>query len=245
MAYPSTDSTRLRSGNPALSEKFVETNLSAPATRSMTVAGVSMKTLVLLIVLVAGGAWGWASATEPVGVDLGGGYANTTVTIPGGFWLASFGAFFLGIFIAVQPRRAALLGVALRAVRRVLPRSDLGDVRRPDRGHRRRRDPVDGVRVRRVACSCTSPGSSSPPRSWPSRSSPGWAGSLLLYFFVFILSIFNWGWLYSDSFRTVGVVVTLIAIVLAALSLVLDFATIEAGSRRARRRSWSGTWRSG
>ena len=48
---------------------------------------------------------------------------------------------------------------------------------------------------------------------------------------MFILSIFNWGWLYSDSFRTVGVVVTLIAIVLAALSLVLDFGTIEAGVR--------------
>ena len=54
-------------------------------------------------------------------------------------------------------------------------------------------------------------------------------GLALLYFFVFILSIFNWGWLYSDSFRTVGVVVTLIAIVLAALSLVLDFGTIEGG----------------
>ena len=43
-------------------------------------------------------------------VDLGGGYANTTVTIPGGFWLASFGAFFVAIFLAVNPRRAALLG---------------------------------------------------------------------------------------------------------------------------------------
>src|SRR6185369_6750544 len=83
-----------RSGNPALSEKFVETQLSGPATRSMTVAGVSIKTLFLIIVLVAGGAWGWASATTPVG-----------------FWLASFGAFGLGIMIAVQPRRAALLGV--------------------------------------------------------------------------------------------------------------------------------------
>ena len=52
---------------------------------------------------------------------------------------------------------------------------------------------------------------------------------MLLYTFVFVLSIFNWGWLYSESFRTVGVVVTLIAIVLAALSLMLDFGTIEGG----------------
>src|SRR4029453_4783644 len=77
----------------------------------MTVAGVSFKTLVLLAVLVAGGAWGWASAVQPTGVDAGSGYANTTLTTPGGFWLASFAAFFLGIFISVQPRRAALLGV--------------------------------------------------------------------------------------------------------------------------------------
>ena len=57
----------------------------------------------------------------------------------------------------------------------------------------------------------------------------GMGGLALLYFFVFILSIFNWSWLYSESFRSVGVVVTIIAIVLAALSLVLDFGTIEAG----------------
>ena len=72
----------------------------------------------------------------------------------------------------------------------------------------------------------------------------GIGGLALLYFFVFVLSIFNWGWLYSDSFRTVGIVVTLIAIVLAALSLVLDFGTIEAGVQAERPRTSSGTWAS-
>ena len=51
----------------------------------------------------------------------------------------------------------------------------------------------------------------------------------LLYFFVFVLSIFNWGWLYSESFRTIGLIVTIIAVVLAALTLVLDFGTVESG----------------
>ena len=111
MAQGTAAPSALHSGNPALSEKFVETQLVASSARSMTVAGVSIKTLVLLVFLVAGGAWGWAAATQPVGIDLGSGYANTTVTIPGGFWLASFAAFFLGIMIAVQPGRAALLGV--------------------------------------------------------------------------------------------------------------------------------------
>ncbi len=57
----------------------------------------------------------------------------------------------------------------------------------------------------------------------------GLGGLSLLYFFVFVMSIFDWGWLYSESFRTIGLIVTLLSVVLAALSLVLDFGTIEAG----------------
>ena len=117
MTQATTDApTHLHAGNPALSETFVETHLTTAATRSMTVAGIAVKTMVLLAVLVAGGAWGWAAATEPVGVDLGGGYANTTVTIPGGFWLASFGALVVGIGIVVQPRSR---GTARRPLRPV------------------------------------------------------------------------------------------------------------------------------
>ena len=52
---------------------------------------------------------------------------------------------------------------------------------------------------------------------------------MLLYFLVFIVSLFDWEWLYSESFRTIGLVVTLLAIVLAALSLTLDFGSIDAG----------------
>ena len=59
--------------------------------------------------------------------------------------------------------------------------------------------------------------------------SAGLGGLILLYLFVSLVSIFNWEWLYSDQFRTIGIVVSLVAIVLAALSLVLDFGTIEAG----------------
>ena len=167
MTQTITASGGLHSGNPALSEKFVETQLVAGDAKRMSVAGVSVKTLFLLAVLIAGGAWGWAAATKPVGVDLGGGYANTTVTIPGGFWLASFGAFLLGIMIAVNPRRAALLGVlyavcegfCLGAISAVFDAQTEGI--------------VGAASCRPSACSswrcsCTSPGSSNPLRSWPS-----------------------------------------------------------------------------
>ena len=54
-------------------------------------------------------------------------------------------------------------------------------------------------------------------------------GLMLLYLFVSIVAIFDWSWLYSEQFRTMGIVVTTLSIGLAALSLVLDFATIDAG----------------
>jgi uncharacterized YccA/Bax inhibitor family protein len=228
MTQTATASPRLSSGNPALSEKFVEANFTASATRSMSVAGVSIKTLVLLAVLIAGGAWGWASATEPVGIDLGGGYANTTVTIPGGFWLASFAALFLGIFIAVQPRRAALLG----ALYAVCEGFCLGAI---SAMFDAQTEGIVGAAILSTACVffvsllLYMTRIIKPTQKLAFAVIAGLGGLCLLYFFVFILSIFNWGWLYSDSFRTVGLIVTIFAIVLAALSLVLDFGTIERG----------------
>ena len=55
----------------------------------------------------------------------------------------------------------------------------------------------------------------------------GIGGLSLLYLFVWVLSIFDWSFLYSDQFHTIGVIVTVIAVVLAAVSLTLDFAFIE------------------
>jgi uncharacterized YccA/Bax inhibitor family protein len=230
MSQTTVAPTRLSSGNPALSEKFVETNLSTRAERSMSVAGVSVKTIVLLAVLIAGGAWGWASATTPVGVDTGCGYANATVTIPGGFWLASFAALFLGIFIAVQPMRAALLG----ALYAVCEGFCLGAI---SAMFDAQTDGIVGAAVLSTVCVFVVAlllfitRIVKPTQKLAFAVIAGIGGLALLYFFVFVLSIFNWGWLYSDSFRTIGIVVTTFAIVLAALSLVLDFGTIEAGAQ--------------
>jgi uncharacterized YccA/Bax inhibitor family protein len=228
MSQTTVAPTRLHSGNPALSEKFVETNLTARTERSMSVAGVSVKTIVLLAVLVAGGAWGWASATTPIGVDAGSGYANATVTIPGGFWLASFGALFLGISVAVQPARAALLG----ALYALCEGFCLGAI---SAMFDAQTDGIVGAAILSTVCVFVvslllfMTRIVKPTQKLAFAVIAGMGGLALLYFFVFILSIFNWGWLYSDSFRSIGIVVTIFAIVLAALSLVLDFGTIEAG----------------
>ena len=228
MAPSTATPTRMRSGNPALSEKFVEANLTAPAARSMTVAGVSIKTLVLLVVLVAGGAWGWAASVEPVGVDLGSGYANTTVTIPGGFWLASFAALFLGIMVVVQPTRAALLGILYA----VCEGFCLGAI---SASFDAQTEGIVGAAILSTVCVFLAAfvlyisRVVKPTQKMAFAVVAGVGGLMLLYTFVFILSIFNWTWLYSEEFRTIGIGVTLIAIVLASMSLMLDFGTIEGG----------------
>jgi uncharacterized YccA/Bax inhibitor family protein len=219
-----------RSGNPALNQRFVETQLvSTPAvTRTMSVFGVTLKTFVLLAFVVAGGAWGWSSATVPVGSDLGQGYANTTVTIPGGFWLASFAAFGLSIAVIAAPGRAALFGIlyvicegfCLGAISAMFDAQTDGIVGAAV---------LATVCVFAVALFLYATRIIRPTQRFAFAVAAGLGGLMLLYLFVFVLSIFNWSWLYSDEFRSVGIVVTALAVVLAAMCLMLDFATIEAG----------------
>ena len=222
--------TRSRSGNPALNERFLDSELvGAPAAaRTMSVGGVSVKTLLLLAVVVAGGAWGWSSATTPVGTDIGQGFANTTVTIPGGFWLASFAALGFSIAVIAVPGRAALFGLLYA----VCEGFCLGAI---SAAFDAQTDGIVGAAVLSTLCVFAvalvlyATRIVRPTQRMAFAVAAGIGGLLLLYLFVFVLSIFNWHWLYSAEFRTAGIVVTLLAVILAAMSLMLDFATIEAG----------------
>lgn len=224
--YASTD----HSGNPAFGDRVTSEFLTAPAQReaSMTRGGVAIKTLINLVVLVAAGAWGWASATNPVGADMGSGYANVTVTIPGGFWLASFAALFVGIFCSLNPRRAAVLGIIYAALEGYVLGAISAMFEAQTQG-------IVGAAILSTVCVffvawlVYALGIIKPTRKLAFGVTAAMGGLALLYFFVFIVSLFDWGWLYSDSFRTIGLVVTVFAIVLAALSLTLDFGSIDAG----------------
>ena len=218
------------SGNPALSESFFETHLTSAGagTRSMSVVGVSIKTLIFLVFVVVGGSWGWASATRTVPLELGRGYADTTVTIPGGFWLASLGAFFLAIIITVAPRRAAVLGVLYALAEGFV----LGAV---SAAFDAQTEGIVGAAVLSTLCVFLVSlvlyvtRIVRPTQKLAFAVIAGMGGLMLLYFVMFVMSIFNWSWLYSDSFRTIGLVITIISVALAALSLVLDFGAIEMG----------------
>ncbi|MGI9616540.1 MAG: Bax inhibitor-1/YccA family protein [Acidimicrobiales bacterium] len=218
------------SGNPAFSDRVTSEYLTVPIPQEATMSrgGVAVKTLVNLAVLIAAGAWGWASATEPVANDIGSGYANATVTIPGGFWLASFGAFFVGMACAFNPRRAAFLGILYAALEGYV----LGAI---SAMFEAQTEGVVGAAVLSTVCVffvawlVYALGIIKPTRKLAFGVSAAIGGLCLLYFIVFVVSLFDWGWLYSDSFRTIGLVVTVLAIILAALSLTLDFGSIDAG----------------
>jgi uncharacterized YccA/Bax inhibitor family protein len=221
----------ITSGNPALkADKVDEYLLRADVEpRTLTVGGVALSTLVFLAVLVAGGAWGWASATQPVGQDLGSGtYGTTTVTFPPGLWLASIGAFVVSIMVIAAPRRAAVLGI----VYAVLEGYVLGAV---SAAFDAQTDGIVGAAVMATVCVFAAAlflyatRLVRPTRRMAFAVTAGLLGLCLLYLFVWVLAIFDWDWLYSDEFRSVGIVVNLIAVALAALSFTLDFATIERG----------------
>ena len=165
------------------------------------------------------------------------GYGTTTVTIPGGFWLASFGALFVGSSSRSARGRAALLGVVYAVLRGVVLGA-ISAMSTPTKASSRAAVvSTAGVFLASLFLFTTRIVGR---RRSGVRGDRGPRRALLLYFFVSILSIFDWGFLYTEEFRSVGVVVTMFAMVLAAFCLALDFGIIEAGekSRSAKGVEW-------
>jgi uncharacterized YccA/Bax inhibitor family protein len=223
-----TAAAPLSSGNPALHRLGPDELRTEPATlRTMSIGGTAFKTFVMLVVLVIGGAWGWSVAVQPVAGDIGGGYGNATVTLPAGLWLASFAAFGLGIAIAMRPTRAPALGPLYALLEGYV----LGVISAAFNAQ------TDGIVVAAVlATACVflvalvlyATRIIRPTRRLAFGVTAGIGGLALLYLMVWVISIFNWGFLFSDDLRSVGIAISVIAVVLAALSFTLDFGTIEA-----------------
>jgi uncharacterized YccA/Bax inhibitor family protein len=133
---------------------------------------------------------------------------------------------FVGIFLCVNPRRAALLGM----VYAVLEGYVLGAV---SAMFDAQTEGIVGAAVLATVCVFLAAlflyvtRLVRPTQRMAFAVVAGIAGLGLLYLFVWVVAIFDWAWLYSDEFRTIGIVVSLIAVVLAAMSLTLDFGAIE------------------
>jgi uncharacterized YccA/Bax inhibitor family protein len=219
-----------RSGNPAFNDRIVSDYLARQSAQPahMTVVGTVMWTFFFLLVLVAAGWWGWVSATAPPVGPANGAYGEVTVTMPPGMWLASIGALFVGIATAVAPTRAGLLGIiyallegyVLGAVSAAFDAQTDGAVAAAVLGT---------VCVFFVALLLYATRIVKPSAKMAFGVAAGILGLMLFYTVTWFLSIFSVNFLFWSTFSPVAVVVNLIAIVLAALSLTLDFGTIEAG----------------
>lgn len=226
----STISAPSRSGNPAIFERVTADHLSGPVANepTMTRAGVAVKTLVDLAVLVAAGVWGWVSATEPVAVDIGSGYGNVTITVPGGFWLATIGAALAGFFCCLFPRSAKYLGIVYAALEGYCLGAIAAMFDAQTNG-------IVGAAILSTVCVFVvtwlvyASGIIEPTRKLAFGVSAAAGGMLVFLLLVFLAGIFDWDWLSSETFQTVGLIVTVLAIVLAALGLTLDFGSIDAG----------------
>lgn len=217
-------------GNPAFDKPEVQQALATTDARPMTVGGVAVKTLLYLVALFAAGAYGWSATVDPATADAAGGYGTVTVTVPGGFWLASLVAFGVGIYTSLNPRRAmvpgfiyALLeGYILGAISAMFDSQTEGIVSAAV---------VATVCVFAVSFLLYVTRIVKPTARMAFGVSAGLGGLALFYLFVWVLAIFDADFLYTEQFRTVGLVVTIVAIVLAALTLTLNFAAIEGGVR--------------
>ena len=221
------------SGNPAFNPRIVSDYLvrQGAESGSMTVLGTTARTFLLLIVLGAAGWWGWVSAETTVPGPMGTATGSVTVTMPPGIWLASIGALFVGIACAAVPTRAGLLGIVyallegyvLGAVSAAFDAQTSGAVAAAVLGTLCVFLMSLVLYVTRIV---------RPTARMAFGVAAGMCGILLFYSLVWLMSLFNIRFLFSSAFTTTAVVVNVIAIVLAALSLTLDFGTIEAGVQR-------------
>ncbi len=215
-------------GNPAFDKPEVKQALASSDPRPMTVGGVALKTLLYLIALLIAGSWGWNATVDPATADAADGYGTVTVTVPGGFWIASLLAFGVGIYTSLNPRRAMVPGFIYALLQGYI----LGAISAMFDSQ------TEGIVAAAVAATvCVFAVSLllyvtrivKPTARMAFGVAAGLGGLALFYLFVWVLAIFDAPFLYSEEFRAVGLVVTIAAIVLAALTLTLNFAAIESG----------------
>jgi len=227
--------------NPAFRTEVRERYLtSAPSgTSTMTVGGTAARTAVLLVLLVATGAYGWTSTLRHVPSQSGNGATDTTVILPGGLWLALLLALGFGIACSFNPRRAPILGplyalcegYALGAISAAFNVQTEGAVVAAVVA-------TAGVFLGALVAYATK--IVRPSAKMAFGVTAAMFGLLSFYLFIWIGSLISSSFAASASFGSVAVVVSLVSVVLAALSFTLDFALIEGAveAGASREMSW-------
>ncbi len=182
---------------------------------AMTVGGVVSKTFILLLLVVGGAYWGWTTTEASLG-------------IPGWYIWVVLGTIAVAIMAAIRPQLAMILG----PVYAILQGALVGVISRVYDAA------FDGIVVQAlIATLATVLGMLLLYATGVIKASPklrktvivATVGIGLFYLFSIILSLFGAGMSFVWDGSPLGIAISVVIIIVAALNLVLDFDFIDRG----------------
>ena len=214
----------MRTSNPALSEKTFR-NLSTTGNEVMTVSGTVNKSFMLIALVMASAFWAWQNAYS------GGWSADAMPTIPDWYWVAVIGTFVLSLVIIFKKDTAPYLapvyavgeGLALGAL------SALFDYRYP------------GIALQAVLCTAGvflsllmlyKTQIIKATENFKLGVACATMGVLFVYIIDMILMFFGHNVPFIHDNGPMGIGVSAVIVVIAALNLVLDFDFIETAAEQ-------------
>ncbi len=192
----------------------------------MTIAGVSVKTMIFLAFFAAAGAWGWS-------------LVDSSTSLPWWWWLASLAVFVLAIVTTFKPQLAIITG-PLYAIVQGIAIGSLSNIYN---------EAWDGIALQAIIATIAVflamlflfvTGLIKVTNKFRGIVIGATLAIALLYFVSFIASLFGWFVTPVYSSGPVGIGFSLIIVGVAALNLMLDFDMIVRGvnARMPRQFEW-------
>lgn len=214
----------LRTSNPALGDRTFSVGSNLVGTDRMTIDGAVNKSFLLIAIVIAMAAWSWHTTMPASGWG-----ENVQPTIPFWYWPVIIGAFIISIIIIFKPTTAPYLAPVYAAGEGLLlgTLSAIFEVRFPGiviqavlgtagvftallLAYKSKLIPVtDNFRLGVVAAT---------------------GGIALVYVIDMIMRAFGVNVPFIHENGTVGIAISVIVVIVAALNLVLDFDFIEKGA---------------
>lgn len=215
----------LRTSNPALGDRtFSNSDHLAARSGTMTVSGTVNKCFILLTIVIATAAYSWNETMPQSGWSAEG----VEPSIPGWYWAAIIGTLILSLIIIFKQHTAPYLAPVYAAGEGILlgTISALFEVRYP------------GVVIQAVLC--TTGVFAALLVAYKTKLIPvtdnfrlgvvaATGGVALVYIIDMLMRAFGINVPFLHENGTIGIVVSVVVIVIAALNLVLDFDFIEKG----------------
>lgn len=214
----------MRTSNPAFSEKALR-GLAATGTEPMTVSGAVQKSLFLILLVIASAGWAWSQAF-PQGWS-----AESVPQIPAWYFIAIFGAFILAMVIIFKqttapylaPVYALLEGVALGAISAIFEYQYSGIVVQAIFG-------TFGVFIAMLLAYQS--GLIKATEKFKLGVVAATGGIAVIYIIDLVLQFFGLSVPYLHDSGPMGIGISVVIVVVAALNLILDFDFIEQGAAR-------------